>query len=105
MRLAVDMAINECIHRIADRVHLSDHFERYLSMHGPTVRTKQRQELIASGGMHEGRETAAIALRSLRQRSPTSSLTVYVAGLENFLLHRVDHRLYAVVVGALGYRT
>lgn len=48
--------------------------------------------------MHEGRETAPIVVSSLRQRSPTSSFSVYMAGLENFLLHRVDHCLHARVV-------
>lgn len=65
----------------------------HLSIHGPAVRSKQRQELVLGGGMHERREAAPLTVTSFRRRSTRSSFAVDVAGFENFLLHRVDHCL------------
>lgn len=58
------------------------------------VGTQKRQKPIAGGGMHEGRQAAALDISSLLHIS-TSSAISNVPRLEHLFPHRVDRRLRA----------
>lgn len=63
-------------------------------MRGLAVSTQKRQKFIAGGGMHEGRQTAALDVGSFLHIS-TSSAISNVPGLEDLFPHHVDRRLGA----------